>query len=77
MPSIQGSTTSSWPSVVPSDSVHGIGLQANYILRAKDFVLFFKYYDQYPAKPRPRGRAIVFGGSWTSKIPKPQAPTQK
>ncbi len=49
--------------MVPYYSVHGIGFQANYILPAKDFVLFFKYYDEYSAKARPEGRTIVFGGS--------------
>jgi len=61
---------------VPYYSVHGIGFQANYILPAKDFVLFFKYYDEYSAKARPQGRTIVFGGSWTLRIPKP-APAKK
>jgi hypothetical protein len=56
---------------VPYYSVHGIGVQANYILPAKDFVAFFKYYDEYSAKARPKGRTIVFGGSWTLRIPKP------
>ena len=55
---------------VPYYSVHGIGFQANYILPAKDVVLFFKYYDEYSAKARVQGRTIVFGGSWTLKIPK-------
>jgi hypothetical protein len=58
---------------VPYYSVHGIGLQANYILPAKDFVLFFKYYDEYSAKARIEGRTIAFGGSWTFRIPKPVA----
>ena len=58
---------------VPYYSVHGIGFQANYILPAKDFVLFFKYYDEYSAKARVQGRTIVFGGSWTFKFPKPPA----
>jgi hypothetical protein len=56
---------------VPYYSVHGIGGQVNYILPAKDFVLFFKYYDEYSAKARVQGRTIVFGGSWTFKFPKP------
>ena len=56
---------------VPYYSVHGIGFQANYILPAKDVVLFFKYYDEYSAKARVQGRTIVFGGSWTFKFPKP------
>ncbi len=58
-------------SLLPYYSVHAIGFQANYILPAKDFVLFFKYYDEYSAKARVQGRTIVFGGSWTLKIPKP------
>ena len=56
---------------VPYYSVHGIGFQANYILPARDFALFFKYYDEYSAKARPEARTIVFGGSWTFRIPKP------
>jgi len=63
-------------SQVPYYSVHGIGFQANYILPAKDLALFFKYYDEYSAKARPEGRTIVFGGSWTLRIPKP-APAKK
>jgi hypothetical protein len=59
-------------SKVPYYSVHGIGVQANYILPARDFSLFFKYYDEYSAKARVEGRTFVFGGSWTLKIPKPQ-----
>ena len=55
---------------LPYYSVHAIGGQANYILPSKDVVLFFKYYDEYSAKARIQGRTIVFGGSWTLKIPK-------
>ena len=58
---------------VPYYSVHGIGVQANYILPAKNLLLFFKYYDEYSAKARVKGRTIVFGGSWTFKFPKPPA----
>jgi hypothetical protein len=53
-------------------AVYGIGFQANYILPAKDVVLFFKYYDEYSAKARPQGRTIAFGFSWTLRIPKAQ-----
>ena len=59
---------------VPYYSVHGIGVQANYILPAKNLVGFFKYYDEYSAKARPKGRTFVFGFSWTLKFPKPPAP---
>jgi len=55
---------------VPYYSVQGIGVQVNYLLTTKDLVGFFKYYDEYAAKARPQGRTIVFGFSWTLKIPK-------
>lgn len=57
-------------SLVPYYSVHAIGVQANYILPAKGFSAFFKYYDEYSAKARPQGRTIVFGLAYTMKIPK-------
>src|SRR5208282_3978171 len=55
---------------IPYYSVQGIGFQGNFILPAKDLVAFFKYYDEYASKARPQGRTIVFGFSWTLKIPK-------
>jgi hypothetical protein len=58
-------------SSIPYYSVHAIGFQSNFILPAKDLVAFFKYYDEYSAKARPQGRTIVFGFSWTLRIPKP------
>jgi len=58
----------------PSYSVHAIGFQGNFILPGPAVVLFFKYYNEYLAKARPQGRSFVFGGSWTFRIPKPQAP---
>jgi hypothetical protein len=61
-------------SLIPFYSVHAIGVQSNFILPAKDLVAFFKYYDEYRALARPEGRTIVFGFSWTLRIPKPQAP---
>jgi hypothetical protein len=57
---------------MPYYSVHGIGVQANYILPAKNLVAFFKYYDEYSAKARVKGRTIVFGFSWRLRIPKAQ-----
>lgn len=59
---------------IPYYSVQGIGVQANVILPAKNAVAFFKYYDEYAAKARPQGRTIVFGFSWTLRIPKAQPP---
>jgi hypothetical protein len=62
-------------SAIPYYSVHGIGFQSNFILPAKDLAAFFKYYDEYSAKARPQGRTIVFGFSWTLRIPKAKTPT--
>jgi hypothetical protein len=59
-------------SLIPFYSVHAIGVQANFILPAKDLLGFFKYYDEYRALARPEGRTFVFGFSWTLRIPKPQ-----
>ena len=61
-------------SLLPNYSSHGIGFQSNFILPAKDLVLFFKYYDAYRALASVKGRTFVFGFSWTLKIPKTQAP---
>jgi hypothetical protein len=61
-------------STIPYYSVHGIGFQSNFVLPAKNLAAFFKYYDEYSAKARPEGRTIVFGFSWTLRIPKPPPP---
>jgi hypothetical protein len=58
-------------SLIPFYSSHAIGVQANYILPAKDFAVFFKYLDQYRALASVKGRTFVFGFSWTLRIPKP------
>jgi len=60
--------------LVPFYSVHAIGFQSNFILPAKGVNLFFKYEDEFRALARPQGRSIVFGFSWTLRIPKPVAP---
>src|SRR5271169_783701 len=59
-------------SLIPFYSVHAVGVQSDFIIPAKDLAAFFKYYDEYSAKARPQGRTIVFGLSWTLRIPKPQ-----
>jgi len=59
-------------SLIPFYSVHALGVQANFVLPAKNFAAFFKYYDEYRALARPQGRTIVFGFSWTLRIPKPE-----
>ncbi|MFY9801975.1 MAG: transporter [Candidatus Acidiferrales bacterium] len=61
-------------SAIPFYSVHALGVQANVILPAKALSAFFKYYDEYRALARPQGRTIVFGFSWTLRIPKPEPP---
>jgi hypothetical protein len=60
-------------SLIPFYSVHAVGVQANFILPAKDLSAFFKYYNEYRALARPEGRTFVFGFSWTLRVPKPQA----
>jgi hypothetical protein len=57
----------------PYYSVHAIGAQGNIILPAKDFAVFFKYYDEYLAKATVQGRTIAFGFSWTLRDPKPKS----
>ncbi len=58
-------------SLLPYYSAHALGFQTNFIVPPKGLNLFFKYYDEYSAKAHPQGRTIVFGGSWTMRIPKP------
>jgi len=61
---------------VPYYSVHAIGFQTNFILPAKALSLYFKFYDEYRAFSRPQGQTIVFGGTYTLRIPKPAPPKQ-
>ena len=60
--------------VLPYYSVHAIGFQTNFILPVKALNFFFKFEDEYRAFARPEGRTIAFGGSYTFRIPKLQAP---
>jgi hypothetical protein len=63
---------------VPSYSAQAIGFQSNFILPAKALNFFFKFEDEYKALARPQGRTIVFGGSYTFRIPKTHAaPTEQ
>jgi hypothetical protein len=57
---------------IPFYSVHAVGVQTNFVLPAKDFAAFFKFYDEYRALARPQGHTIVFGFSWTLRMPKPE-----
>ncbi|HKV77646.1 MAG TPA: transporter [Candidatus Sulfotelmatobacter sp.] len=57
--------------LLPYYSGHALGAQGNFIAPKRGLTFFFKYYGEYAAKAGPQGRTIVFGGSWTLKIPKP------
>jgi hypothetical protein len=61
-------------SAFPYYSVHAIGFQTNFILPVRALNFFFKFEDEYRALARPEGRTIVFGGSYTFRIPKLEAP---
>jgi len=63
-------------SSLPYYSAHAIGFQTNFIVPSKGLNLLFKYYDEISAKAHTQGRTIVFGGSWTLTIPKPQPAKQ-
>jgi hypothetical protein len=62
-------------SSLPFYSVHAFGGQANFIMPAKNFAMFFKYEHEYISSSHTLGRTIVFGGSWTLRMPKPSATT--
>lgn len=51
-------------------SVHAFGGQMNYIIPAKHFTLFAKYYHEYTSYSHTLGTTIVFGGGWTWARPK-------
>jgi hypothetical protein len=61
-------------SLVPTYSVHAIGLQANYILPVRNFSLFFKFEHEYRSNTHTQGNTTVFGFAWTFKIPRPEPP---
>jgi hypothetical protein len=56
-------------SLLPRYSVHAVGGQANFIMPPKNIILYFKYEHEYTAYAHTLGDTIVFGGSWTLKIP--------
>ena len=66
-----GSTDLTVPaSLLPYYSVHAIGGQATLIFPKRSVNLFVKGYQEYLASYHLRGTNIVFGGSWTLKVPK-------
>ena len=56
--------------LIPFYSVHAVGVQANFLLPAKNASSFFKFEPEYLAYSHPQGRTLVFGGSWTWGFPK-------
>jgi hypothetical protein len=61
-----GSTGVTLPaSPLPYYSVHAVGGQFNYILPAKNFSVFFKYYHEFSVSSHTLGNTVVFGGAWT------------
>jgi hypothetical protein len=70
-----GSTNFTIPaSSLPYYSVHAIGGQGTYILPMKNLAFYVKGYHEYTAYSHFVGTTIVFGGTWTLRIPKPAPP---
>ena len=59
---------------IPFYSVHAAGVQANYVLPAKNLAGFFKFYHEYEAYSHYQGNTLVFGATWSFLIPKPPPP---
>ena len=66
----QGNVTILPANRTPFYSGHAVGGQLTLILPKKNLALFFKYEDEYKAYSSPIGNTVIFGGSWTLKIPK-------
>jgi hypothetical protein len=58
-------------SLLPRYSFHAVGGQVNFIMPPKHILLFFKYEHEYSAYATTLGNTILFGGSWTLRIPRP------
>jgi hypothetical protein len=70
-----GSTNLTIPaSTLPYYSVHAIGGQGAYILPMKNLNFYVKGYHEYTAYSHFVGTTVVFGGTWTLRIPKPSPP---
>ena len=63
--------------LLPYYSVHAVGGQATFILPAKNLSFFFKYEHEYMSSSHTLGNTIVFGGTWTLRIPKPSTPANR
>src|ERR1700734_469031 len=58
-------------STLPYYSVHAIGGQLGYIVPPKNLTFYVKGEHEYTAYSHFVGTTIVFGGTWTLRIPKP------
>ncbi len=61
-------------SLLPAYSVHAIGFQANFLLPQKNTNLYVKYEPEYHALAHSLGRTLVFGGTYTFRMPGSPAP---
>ncbi|MGH3183807.1 MAG: transporter, partial [Streptosporangiaceae bacterium] len=61
-------------SLIPKYSVHAVGGQIAYVIPRLSLAPYFKYEDEYAARSHTRGNTLVFGLSWTLRIPKPTPP---
>jgi hypothetical protein len=61
---------------IPYYSVHALGFQTNFIAPPKNLSFFFKYEPEYRARAHTQGRTIVFGGTWTLRMPRPASQPQ-
>jgi hypothetical protein len=61
-------------SALPYYSVHAAGGQVTYIVPPKNLSFYFKYETEYISHSHTLGNTLVFGGTWTLRIPKPTPP---
>jgi hypothetical protein len=57
--------------LLPYYSSHAAGLQANFIMPAKNLSAYFKYYWEYSSRATTLGNTAVIGATWTFLTPKP------
>ncbi len=60
--------------LVPAYSVHAIGCQANFLMPQKNVNVFFKFEPEYRALAHTLGRTLVFGATYTFRMPGATAP---
>ncbi len=55
--------------LLPAYSVHAVGFQANFLMPQKNVNLYFKFEPEYRALSHTLGRTLVFGGTYTFRMP--------